>query len=150
MYNKWDVYLTNNVIIVKDIIEGYTEFLLQGYTIHGDPVVYSTIVGYLRIVNKHYKENKLREPFDPNDDSDVAIVLKKVQEFEKASRKRDPLTDEACAKMLDLMKDENNPLGFRAAVWNFTAWADLLVSDVGSLLWTPSSLPATTSCLMGI
>ena len=39
----------------------------------------------------------------------------------KHRKKRDPLTDEALAKMLALMIEDKDPLGFRAAIWNFTA-----------------------------
>ena len=121
MYDKCDVYLTDKKAVTREIIEGYTEFLLQGFTIFGEPIVHSSIIGYLKAVNKHYTDNDKLEPFSLKDQSNVAKVLKKVKEFEKAQKRRDSLSDEALAKMLDLMIEDKNPLGFKAAVWNFTA-----------------------------
>ena len=83
--------------------------------------MYSSVVGYLRAVNKHYTDNGKVAPFSLKDESNVAKVLKKVKDFEKAQSCCDPLPDEALAKMLELMIDDKNPLGFKAAVWNYTA-----------------------------
>ena len=51
----------------------------------------------------------------------MSNTLVEIHSFEKATARHEPLTDEMCAKMNELQKDDNNPLGFRAAAWNFTA-----------------------------
>ena len=90
MYNKGDIFLTDKKSITREIIEGYVEFLLQGFTIYGEPTVYSSVVGYLKAVNKYYTDNDLPEPFSLKNQSNVAKVLKRVKNFEKAQKKTRP------------------------------------------------------------
>ena len=63
MYNKGDIFLTDKKSVTREIIEGYVEFLLQGFTIFGEPIVYSSAVGYLKAVNKYYTDNDKLESF---------------------------------------------------------------------------------------
>ena len=113
MYDKCDVYLTDKKAVTREIIEGYTEFLLQGFTIFGEPIVYSSIIGYLKAVNKHYTDNDKLEPFSLKDQSNVAKVLKKVTDIEKAQKMCGSLSDEALAKMLNLMIEDKKSSGFQ-------------------------------------
>ena len=52
--------------------------------------MYSSVVGYLKAVNKYYTDNDKLEPFSLKNQSNVAKVLKRVKNFEKAQKKTRP------------------------------------------------------------
>lgn len=97
----------------------YVTFLLSGFTIMCIKILVGTIKGYMAAVNKHYRDNKFREPFDAKDDSDAAVLLRAQEKFEDAPAKRAPLTNQMIVKMCELAKQD--PLGFHACVWDFVA-----------------------------
>ena len=107
-------------MVTDEIIDNYVEFLLQGYTLDCMKVRVGTILGYLRVMNKHYRDNRLQEPFVKSGDTDAAIMLTAQEKFERIPAKRNPLTHAMCVKMCELARDAD-PLGFRATAWNWTA-----------------------------
>ena len=119
--------MTNNYRIVNDIIGRYATFLLSGFTlqlkyknsVEEAKILVSTIKGYLRVVNEHYRDNQCREPWNPKDDSKASILLREQEKFEGEPAKRSPLHPNVLQKMCDLAK-ASDPLGFRACVWDFT------------------------------
>ncbi|KAL7525503.1 hypothetical protein ACHAXR_001038, partial [Thalassiosira sp. AJA248-18] len=104
----------------------YVVFLLSGYTIEvarkktldDAKCKVGTIKAYLRVVNKHYRENGCPELWNPKDESDASILLKAQESFEKEPARRSPLHPYVLAKMCELSKED--PLGFKACVWDFT------------------------------
>ena len=118
-YKLGDKYLTSNAEVTDEIMLRYVTFLLSGFTILCIKILVGTIKGYMAAVNKHYRDNKFREPFDAKDDSDAAVLLRAQEKFEDAPAKRAPLTNQMIVKMCELAKQD--PLGFHACVWDFVA-----------------------------
>ena len=127
-YDQWDSYLSKNQRVVDEIIGCYVTFLLTGYTIEvakklcldDSKCKVGTIKGYLRVVNKFYQDNRLPEPWDSKDvESEINILLKSQESFEKEPARRSPLHPYAIAKMMELA-NASDPLGFQACVWDFT------------------------------
>jgi len=120
----WDKYLTNDYDVTNEIFGRYTIFLLDGFTLQNKKseaagkIIVSTIKGYLRVVNKHYKEQKYREPWDPNDDSDASKLLRAQEKFESEPAKRAPLNSKMIVEMCRQAKQD--PLGFHACTFQFT------------------------------
>ena len=69
-------------------------------------------------MNQHYQRSKFREPFDPKDDSDAPKLLREQKKFEDEPAKRGPLTEKMIVEMC--RQAEEDPLGFKAAVYEFT------------------------------
>ena len=113
--------MTNDVNVTNRIIGKYPVFLLQGFTILGEKIEVNTIEGYLRTINKWYRSKNFQEPWLPKDDSDASRLIETQRKFQEGAARRDPLTDAMCAKMCELSKADKNPLGFKAAAWNYTA-----------------------------
>ena len=118
-YGQLGRYLTNNKFTTNEIIGRFTTFLLSGFTIQCVKVLVSTIKGYLRIVNRHYRESGCVEPWDPDDNSDSSILLREQKKFEQEPARRAPLDNKVIVKMHELARSDK--LGFRGAVFDFTA-----------------------------
>ena len=71
------------------------------------------------MVNMHYRRSGCSEPWDPDDNSDASILLRGQLSFEKGPERRSPLHDKVIVRMRELA--EGDKLGFRAAVFDFTA-----------------------------
>jgi len=93
-------------------------FFIDGYTIKGNPILVGTIHGYFEEVNKHYQIHGLGRPFDHTSDSDVAILPREQEQFEKEPARHAPPNDKMMVKMYELSLENNH--GFRAAAWDFT------------------------------
>ena len=102
------------------IIDRYTAYLLEGYTIKDKQIAVSTIRGYLHAVNSHYISLNLSPPFDHTSHSASALMLKRMKSFQDKSDQREPLhcMTISCLHALALAAD---PLGFEMAVWYWTA-----------------------------
>lgn len=116
--------MSNNYLITNEIIGSYATFLLSGFTIRVDKkenasIIVSTIKGYLRVVNQHYRVNGFREPYAPKDESDADRLLREQEKFEKEPARRSPLNTKMIAFMRQQAKED--PLSFKAAVSEFTA-----------------------------
>ena len=118
LYRKFETYLTNNKEVTDEIMTRYVIFLIDGYTINGNPILVGTIRAYLEVVNKHYQTNGLARPFDHRSESDAATLLQEQEKFEKEPARRAPLNDKMRVKMYELSLE--NSRGFRAAAWDFT------------------------------
>ena len=116
-----DLFLSPDPVITQEIIGNYTVFLLDGNTLDSLKVRAGTVVGYLRAVNKHYKRNHTHEPFNKDDESDAAVLVRDQEKFEKKPDKRNPLTNAMCLKMCQLAKEDKDSVGFRSAAWDWTA-----------------------------
>ena len=98
-------------------------FLLDGFTIQNNvkqdaKILVGTIKGYLAAVNKHYRMKGYHEPFDAKDESDASKLLKEQKKYEDEPAKRGPLTAKMIVEMCRQAKED--PLGFKAAVYEFT------------------------------
>ena len=69
-------------------------------------------------MNKYYQTNSLARPFDHKSDSDVAILLREQEKFEKEPAGGAPLNDNMKVKIYELSLE--NSRCFRAAMWDFT------------------------------
>ena len=77
------------------------------------------IKGYLRIINRHYRQSGCNEPWDRDDNSDASDLLRKQIKYKKEPARRSPLDDKVIVKMCELAKEDK--LGFNAAIFEFTA-----------------------------
>ena len=116
-----DLFLSPDPVITQEIIGNYTVFLLDGNTLDSLKVRAGTVVGYLRAVNKHYKRNHTHEPFNKDDESDAAVLVRDQEKFEKKPDKRNPLTNAMCLNMCQLAKEDKDSVGFRSSAWDWTA-----------------------------
>jgi hypothetical protein len=106
--------------VTDDILSRYVVFLSRGHTLQNKMVLAGTIKGYLRVVNKHYKELRLLEPFDSNNAaSRAATLVNELEKFEKEPARRAPLPDQVIARMAELA-EESPQTGFRATAWDIT------------------------------
>ena len=119
--------MTKNLFYLEEMIGDYVVFLLSGYTIEiakkacldDAKVKVGTINGYLRAVNKYYKDSGYPEPWNPNDeDAHTNRLLTAQQSFEKQPDRRSPLHPYVIAKLCELAQEDG--LGFKACVWDFT------------------------------
>ena len=118
-YSKWNQYLSNDRIVVNEIIGRYVVFLLSGFSIKNIELRVGTISGYLAAVNEHYEDRGYDKPYSKDDNSDADKLLREQKKFETGSSKRDPLTDKMIVKMQEMSRAE--PLGFKAAAYDFIA-----------------------------
>ncbi|KAL7528072.1 LOW QUALITY PROTEIN: hypothetical protein ACHAXR_005209 [Thalassiosira sp. AJA248-18] len=109
----------------------YIVFLLDGYTLKNIKVSAGTIRQYLGVVNKHYKEKGYDEPYDKDDDSNGAKLLRAQEKFEEAPAKRNPLTDKMIVKMEELSHED--PLGSRLQSMLCSSWTIWRLSPAGVL-----------------
>ena len=105
--------------MVDEIIANYVTFLFEGFTINGIKIQADTIVGYLRVVNKHYREKRFNEPFSLKDDSAAARMLRAQKAFEDEPARRRELPDGVLTKMCELAGQAHRH-SFRACAWDFT------------------------------
>jgi len=64
IYNKKDVYLSNDAIVTDDVMSKDIAFLFQGHTLNSIEVAVGTIQRYMAVVNIHYRENDFHPHFD--------------------------------------------------------------------------------------
>lgn len=101
-------------------MERYVSFLLDGYTIKDIDVMTDTIYGYMRAVNKLYKDKRFNEPFDRSSQSRAAILLREQKKYEDEPDRRQPLHDKVIC-MMKIIADGSDKLGLENAIWKWTA-----------------------------
>ena len=103
-------------------MERYINSLLDGFTLNHESIAVGTISGYMRAVNQYYKKIHLPEPWHKSSEDDAAVLLKDQAKFEDKPEKLEPQHNKVIALMLK-MAEEGNTLGFRRAIWLWTALA---------------------------
>lgn len=112
--------MSNDVSTTSVIIDRYTSYLLDGYTLDNITIKASTIKGYLTAVNNHYTEMGFNPPFSASVSSIAARLLADHKSFEQKPDQREPLPTRTIAQLRDLAVADH-PHGMRTAIWLWTA-----------------------------
>ena len=97
----------------------YVNFLLERFTIQKIKIEVSTIKGYMRAVNDHYRKNRMPLPWDLKSEAKAVELLNQQESYEKKPDQREPLHEKVLVKMMQL-SDDSHPLGLRRAIWLWT------------------------------
>ena len=109
-------------------------------TINGNPILVGNIRGYLEVVNKRYQTHDLGKPFDHKSDSDIAVLLREQEKFEKEPARYVPLNEKLMVKMYELSL--KNPHGFRQH-GILLIWENMVASESKNLPWPLEPRSAT-------
>ena len=120
-YGKSNCYLTNDKLVVDEILSRYVVSLLDGTSgCNKIKIAAGTAYGYLAAINKHYTDHEFDAPFSRKVASKTARILEAHKSFEKEPARRAPLGDLVMMKLRDL-SHADGPLGFRATAFDYVA-----------------------------
>ena len=111
-------YLTNDKQVTDEIMTNYVVFLIDSYTITGNPILAGTIKLYVDAVNKYFVAHNLDKAFDHKSELEAARLIWEQAKFEKEPERRALLNTKMMVKMHEFSL--KNSCGFHAAAWDFT------------------------------
>lgn len=119
-YSLKSIYLSNDVSATSVIINRYTSYLLDGYTLDNIAVKASTVRAYLKVVNDHYVGLGFNPPFTKSASSIASKLLTDQKAYEQKPDQREPLPTRTIAKLRDLALADHQH-GLRTSIWLWTA-----------------------------